>query len=119
MSIKKVGVYLSCLTAAITIIGSLYFLDIKWEESPAIDKLQGTVIFLKEQVNFQGDRLDQKLLQDRTDWVQERIFLLEDRHTKIEMPQTIKEEYRKLKIELKLNLDKLKSLWIKDVKNSN
>jgi len=119
MSIKKVGVYLSCITAAITIIGSLYFLDTKWEESPDINGLQGVVVSLKEQVNFQGDRLDQKILQDRTDWVQERIFLLEDRHIEIKMSQTIKEEYRKLKIELIVNLAKLKNTWRKNEKDNN
>lgn len=42
-------------------------------------------------------RLDQKIRQDRCDWMQQRIWQLEDRYQVMPMPDAVKQEYRKLK----------------------
>ncbi len=51
-------------------------------------------------------RLDQKINQDRCDWVQQRIWALDDRYDKRVMPTTVKEEYRRLKAELRRACEK-------------
>ncbi len=51
-------------------------------------------------------RLDQKINQDRCDWVQQRIWALDDRYDKRVMPTTVKEEYRRLKAEFKRDCER-------------
>ena len=51
-------------------------------------------------------RLDQKISQDRCDWVQQRIWALDDRYDKRVMPTTVKEEYRRLKAELRRDCER-------------
>jgi hypothetical protein len=42
-------------------------------------------------------RLDQKIRQDRCDWMQQRIWQLEDRYQVMPPPDAVREEIRKLK----------------------
>ena len=53
-------------------------------------------------------RLDRKILQDDYNWKQRRIWAIEDRWHGRQMPQTVREEYRKLKNDLRLIERKLK-----------
>ena len=46
-------------------------------------------------------RLDQKITQDKMDWLQNRIWKLEDRYHNKPMPPSVKEECRRLRQELK------------------
>lgn len=48
-------------------------------------------------------RLEQKIAQDRCDWIQQRIWQLEDRFNGADMPPSVREEYRKLKADYDRN----------------
>lgn len=43
-------------------------------------------------------RLDQKIRQDNCNRIQDRIWMLEDRYRGKDMPKSVKEEYRTLKL---------------------
>ena len=60
------------------------------------------------EVEIVAIRLEQKILQDEYNWKQRRIWQLEDRWHGRQMPQTVREEYRKLKNDLRLIEKKLK-----------
>jgi len=61
-----------------------------------------------KQVEQLAIRLDVKILKDRANAIQERMWKLEDRYGSIEkMPTSVKEEYRTLKAELETILSKL------------
>lgn len=49
-----------------------------------------------------SNRLEQKILSDRANYLQERIWKLEDRYRNKQMPQTIIEDIRKLKKEQRM-----------------
>ena len=68
-----------------------------------------------EDVRLVEMRLDQKIIQDRIDWLQQRQFTLQDRHgTDINsMPQSVKEEYRQVKCEIENLKEKLKRINLK------
>jgi len=48
-------------------------------------------------------RLEQKIAQDRCDWIQQRLWQLEDRYCGKELPPSVREEYRKLKYDYDRN----------------
>jgi len=53
-------------------------------------------------------RLDNKIIQDRIDKIQERMWSLEDRYIDRDMPKAVMEEYRQLKIEKEHLINKLR-----------
>lgn len=55
-------------------------------------------------------RLDQKILNDNVNEIQKRIWLLEDKYEKKQMPDTVKEEYRELKEKKEQLKEELKNL---------
>ncbi len=88
--IKKLSTIIGLILALITLIGVIYTYD--------QSKAKASDLMLTNQ------RLDQKIMDDRADRVQERIWKLEDRYENKKMEQVIKDEYRLLQEEL----DKIK-----------
>lgn len=57
-----------------------------------------------------GDRLEYKILEDQIRAIQDRLWKLSDRYDKKEMPESVKEEYRKLLEDKKFLEEKLRKL---------
>ena len=89
---KRIALYLTIAISAGTIIAGLAVLDSRWAKAARVYNLEC--------------RLDKKITQDQADWTQKRIWMLQDRYPD-QMPQTVKEEYRQLKRQLKNLLNKL------------
>ena len=98
--LKKLDGYISPILTIISIITMLFTIDAYYAKASAVDKLEM--------------RLEQKILQDRQDRVQERIWTMEDRWVKKEkMPKETLEHLRQLQLEkyqinMKLNAIEMK-----------
>ena len=55
-------------------------------------------------------RLDQKILNDNLNEIQKRIWMLEDKYDKKQIPDTVKQEYRELKEKKEQLKEELKNL---------
>ena len=66
---------------------------------------------VEQKVQKVEKRLDVKILKDRANTLQERIWKLEDRYEKKKMPKTVQEELRKLKAEL-IEIQKDLEKWV-------
>lgn len=84
----------SLLTLIGIIFGGYFYIDTRYALSETVDKI--------------SQRLDYKILDDRLKSVQERLWQLDDRYYKKEMPLSVKEEYRSLQVEKILLIEKLK-----------
>lgn len=94
---KKLTSILGICVAIITIFGGFIAVDAHYAE--------------KTEVQLISQRLDQKILQDRLHNVQDRIWRLEDRYQTIEnMPDLVREEYRKLLLEKEQILNELQNM---------
>lgn len=106
LNYQNVSVLLGSIVA-VTIIAGYLTSPIKW-----VDKRwakAGVVQALAKEVDLVKQRLDQKILHDRINGIQERIWKLEDRYPNIEeMPSAVRDEYRRLIKELKELQEKLK-----------
>lgn len=91
---KKVITYLSALVLLGSVIGAWVFADDRWAKAQQLFALEC--------------RLDQKIDQDKANWIQQRIWTLEDRYSQGNMPVSVKEEYRQLKKQLNKLLNKLR-----------
>lgn len=94
MTTQKIIVIISVVMGVATVLGGAIALDKKYDESPELTVLQGEVELVKE-------RLDVKILEDRIDRAQNRIWLLQDRYRGQTMPQGIQEEIRSLERDMK------------------
>jgi uncharacterized protein YlxW (UPF0749 family) len=90
MTTQKIIVIISVVMGVAGVLGGAIALDRKYDESPELTVLQGEVELVKE-------RLDVKILQDRIDGAQNRIWALQDRFRGQTMPQEVQEEIRRLK----------------------
>lgn len=89
---KLVALLFASLT---TILSSAFFIDARYAQSADVQLIE--------------QRLDEKIVQDRADNLQERIWKLEDRFgSEKNMKQEVKEVYRQLKEDLKKLEQKLK-----------
>jgi len=84
---------LKTLISVATIVGicfsAYFFLDKNYASAAELQKIE--------------QRLDYKIKSDQFNSIQERIWKLEDRYTTTNtMPETVKEEFRKLQIEKEL-----------------
>jgi hypothetical protein len=102
---KKISIAIGIVVSLISIVGALFLLDARWTKA-------STTIEIKEALcNKDGEllnkiagnrkRMEQYIAQDRYNWLEERKYKLEDRYENKPMPQTVKEEYRKLISEMK------------------
>ena len=91
---KKIITYLSALVLLGSVIGAWVFADDRWAKVQQVIELEC--------------RLDQKIDQDKANWIQQRIWVLEDRYRQSSMPVSVKEEYRQLKKQLNDLLNKLR-----------
>ena len=81
------------LIALSTVVGTAFTVDNRYAKEQQVKKVE-------QKVQKVEKRLDKKILKDRANALQERIWKLEDRYEKKKMPKTVQEELRKLKIEL-------------------
>ncbi len=89
-----VGVIIGILTIVGAIFGAFIFLDTRFAKEEKVEHVQMNV----DQV---GKRLDIKIVNDKFQAIQQRVWNLKDRYgDKLEnAEQTIKEEYRNLEIQ--------------------
>ena len=85
------------ITSIATILSSAFFIDARYAQSAEVQLIE--------------QRLDQKIIQDRADNLQQRIWKLEDRFgSESKMKQEIKDEYRQLKEDVQKLKQKLNVL---------
>ena len=81
------------LIALTTLVGTAFTVDNRYAKDQQVKKVE-------QKVEKVEKRLDKKILKDRANALQERIWKLEDRYNGKKIPTTIKEELRKNKAEL-------------------
>jgi len=93
------------------IIGGLYAFDLNYTRASTTKELKVDLcnkdqeLSVKDQellnkIAGQSKRLTQYIAQDRYNWLQERVYRLEDRYQNKQMPQSVKEEHRRLRSEM-------------------
>jgi len=84
MSLKKISIILGLVISLTVIVGAAAKLDGRWAKT--------------EQLVMVAQRLDQKIIQDRINAIQERLWRLEDKYGNIiaNMISTIRDQYRRL-----------------------
>jgi archaellum component FlaC len=89
MNMKKISVILGLIIALTVIVGAGAKLDRRWAKA--------------DQLVMVAQRLDQKIIQDRINAIQERLWRLEDKYGNIiaDMASTIRDQYRRLLKEIK------------------
>jgi len=90
------------LIALSTVVGTAFTVDNRYAKEKQVKKVE-------QKVQKVEKRLDKKILKDRANALQERVWKLEDRYEKKKMPKTVQEELRKLKtelVEIQKNLEK-------------
>jgi len=92
---KLITIIITIIVALAGFISTTYVLDARWAKADDVQQL--------------SLRLDLKILTDRSNAIQERLWKLEDRYGAgvpgiplSEVPDLIKEEFRKLQEELKI-----------------
>ena len=87
-----------------TMIGTAFTIDSRYAKIEQIDEVQSFAELVDK-------RLELKILKDRADALQNRMWKLEDRYGMdiSKMPEGVREQYRELKKEYDENMDKLKN----------
>lgn len=95
---KKATTIISIILGLCTLAGVVIGFDHYFAKAEDLDCLakKEKVTLIAKSLNRAIQRLDQKILQDKCDWMQNRIWKLEDRYLDKKMPPSVKEEYRKL-----------------------
>lgn len=96
MTWKKLSLVLGIILAFMSIGGSAYQIDKRFAKAEQVQQIEW--------------RLDQKIIKDRVEALQERIWRLEDRYYNEKMPEEVKDEVRKLKHEKELLSNELNKL---------
>jgi hypothetical protein len=81
------------LIALTTLVGTAFTVDNRYAKDEQVKQVE-------QQVQKVEKRLDKKILKDRANALQERIWKLEDRYNGKKIPAAVKEELRKNKAEL-------------------
>ena len=76
-----------------TLVGTAFTVDNRYAKDQQVKQVE-------QKVKQVEKRLDKKILKDRANALQERIWKLEDRYNGKKIPTAVKEELRKLKAEL-------------------
>ena len=89
MNLKKISVVLGLVISLTVIVGAGARLDRRWAKA--------------DQLVMVAQRLDQKIIQDRINAIQERLWRLEDKYGNIivDMASAIRDQYRRLLKEMK------------------
>ena len=89
MNLKKISIILGLVISLTVIVGAAAKLDGRWAKT--------------EQLVMVAQRLDQKIIQDRINAIQERLWRLEDKYGNIiaNMISTVRDQYRRLLKEMK------------------
>ena len=82
---KRLLTWFSILAGTVTLIGGLYAIDCHYAKADRLELVEQS--------------LKQYIQQNRANWLQERLYMLEDRYYNKEMPLSVKEEFRRLKNE--------------------
>jgi len=87
-----------------TMVGTAFTIDSRYAKIEQLDKVQSFAELVDK-------RLDLKILKDRADALQSRMWKLEDRYGMdvSKMPDGVREQYRELKKEYDEIMDKLKN----------
>jgi hypothetical protein len=113
IKMNKISIFIGILVSGVTLIGALFLLDARWTKASDTKELRATLcnkdlelsgkdLELLNKIAYQGKRVDQYIAQDRYNWLEERIYILKDRYQNKQMPQSVKEEYRRLESERKI-----------------
>lgn len=97
MNGKLLGALVSVVTLIGFAFGAYFFIENNYAKAEEVQKIE--------------QRLEYKIKSDQRKEIQQRLWQLEDRYEKKSMPETTKEEYRKLQDEQKtidLDLNKLR-----------
>jgi len=100
------GSYKSIIAAIIgigTVVGTAFTVDSRYAKSAEVDSISAYIASV-------DDRLDIKILKDRADALQSRMWKLEDRYGMdiAKMPDDVREQYRELKKEFDEIMEKIK-----------
>jgi hypothetical protein len=106
MELDKTKTIVALVLGCVTLMGTAFSVDGRYAKTDDIQQVQ-------EKVKKVETRLDNKILKDRANLIQERIWKYEDRYEGKTMPKSIKEVVRDLETELtdinkKLDKDKKK-----------
>lgn len=104
MELDKTKTIVALVLGCVTLMGTAFSVDGRYAKTDDIQQVQ-------EKVKKVEIRLDNKILKDRANLIQERIWKYEDRYEGKTMPKSIKEVVRDLETELtdinkKLDKDK-------------
>ncbi len=84
--VKECGGTIATVLSMIGVIfGGYFYIDYRYALAEELEKTKF--------------RLEQKILMDRVNWIQERLWKMEDRHEERKPTDLEKEEIRKLKLE--------------------
>ena len=109
----KVSPFISIKNSIATFSALVVFAGIVWGAQSYFIKTYALAEDLKEtkqQLNKINKRLDWKILKDKLDDAQERLWKWEDRYEKKVMPEEIKQEYRQLQQEKTQIIEDLEEL---------
>ena len=100
---KKINTLIAISIGLTTIIGAAFTVDSRYAKLADVDSISAYIASV-------DDRLDIKILKDRADALQSRMWKLEDRYGMdiIKMPAGVREQYRELKKEFDEIMEKIK-----------
>lgn len=106
MTLRRLSILVGAIVGSITIVTTAIQVDRYYAKAAEVQQIEW--------------RLDQKIIQDRVNALQERIWRLEDRYgiDTTEMAPEIREEIRKLKAERK-HLDKELDILLEQMRKEN
>ena len=89
MNLKKISIIIGLIISLTVLVGAGAKLDRRWAKADRLAMVE--------------QRLDQKIIQDRINAIQERLWRLEDKFGSIiaSLPETIRDQYRRLLKEMK------------------
>jgi len=89
MNLKKISIIIGLIISLTVLVGAGAKLDRRWAKADRLTMVE--------------QRLDQKIIQDRINAIQERLWSLEDKFGSIiaSLPETIRDQYRRLLKEMK------------------
>lgn len=104
---KVIGIIIGIFTIVGIFFGAFKYIDGNYAKAyQTEEQIKQTT----KQIKMVENRLDYKITSDQVQSINQRMWQIEDRYERKQMPETVKEEYRKLqedKKELQKKLDSL------------
>ena len=94
MNIQQISISIGVIIGLTTLVGLGFKVDARYAKM--------------EKVVYIEQRLEQKIAQDRTNYLQEQIWKIEDRYRNQQMPDEVLDRYRRLIKELMDEEDRLR-----------